>query len=126
MIFDFFPLAAVEDERRATLCGGRFQDSVEIDNDALVLKIYPNHTRHYLMISANPQEARIHLVADRVRRGVENPSPLGLMLRRNIEGAHLIAIRQPAWERIIHLDFEGAEGVFTLIVEPMERRSNIL
>src|SRR5258706_13460901 len=126
MNFDVFTLSAVVDELTATLYGGRVQDSLEIGNDALGLEIYANHTRHYLMISADPQEARIHLVADRVRRGVENPSPLGLMLRRNIEGADLIALRQPAWERIIHLDFEGAEGVFTLIVEPMERRSNIL
>jgi predicted ribosome quality control (RQC) complex YloA/Tae2 family protein len=77
-------------------------------------------------MSAHPQEARLHLVADRLRRGVEKPSPLGLMLRRNIEGAILTAVRQPDWERVILLDFEGAEGIFTLIVEPMERRANIL
>ena len=48
------------------------------------------------------------------------------MLRRNIEGAILTAVRQPDWERVILLDFDGAEGLFTLIVEPMKRRANIL
>src|SRR5258708_27187549 len=61
-----------------------------------------------------------------MRLGVEHPSQLGLMLRRNIEGAGLTAIYQPPWERVIQFEFEGAEGQFTLIAEPMERRSNVL
>ena len=126
MNFDVFTISAVIDELTATLQNGRVQDSLELGNDAIGLEIYASHARHYLLISAHPQEARIHLVSDRVRRGVENPSPLGLMLRRHIEGAILVAVSQPAWERVVHLEFEGTEGVFTLIVEPMERRSNVL
>jgi len=126
MNFDVFTTAAVVDELNRTLERGRVQDSLEIGDSAIGLEIYANHARHYLLISAHPQEARIHLVSDRVRRGVENPSPLGLMLRRYIEGAWIAAIRQPEWERIVHLEFDSPEGVFTLIVEPMERRSNIL
>jgi predicted ribosome quality control (RQC) complex YloA/Tae2 family protein len=126
MNFDVFTISAVVDELTATLQGGRVQDSLELGNDAIGLEIYANHARHYLLISAHPQEARIHLVPDRVRRGVENPSPLGLMLRRHIEGATLVSVSQPAWERVVHLEFEAPEGVFTLIAEPMERRSNIL
>ncbi|MCC7449311.1 MAG: NFACT family protein [Anaerolineae bacterium] len=126
MNFDVFTTAAVVDELNRTLERGRVQDSLEIGDSAIGLEIYANRARHYLLISAHPQEARIHLVPDRVRRGVENPSPLGLMLRRYIEGAWIAGIRQPEWERIVHLAFDSPEGVFTLIVEPMERRSNIL
>src|SRR5215213_4314122 len=124
MNFDVFTTAAVVDELTATIQGGRVQDSLELGEAAIGLEIYANHARRYLLISAHPQEARIHLVPDRVRRGVENPSPLGLMLRRHVEGAHLIRVSQPPWERIVHLEFDGPEGAFTLIVEPMERRSN--
>ncbi|MEP7285054.1 MAG: NFACT RNA binding domain-containing protein [Chloroflexota bacterium] len=126
MNFDYFTIAAVVDELTQTIQGGRVQDTLEIGEDAIGLEIYYNHARRYLLISAHPVEARIHLVSDRVRRGVETPSPLGLMLRRYVEDGKLIAISQPAWERIIHLEFEGAEGLLTLIVEPMQRRSNIL
>lgn len=126
MNFDVFTIAAIVDELTEQLQDGRVQDSLEIGNDAIGLEIYANHTRHYLLISAHPQEARVHLVSDRVRRGVENPSPLGLMLRRYVEGARLLAVRQPPWERVIEFDFEGGEGAFTLVAEPMERRSNIL
>ena len=126
MNFDAFTLSALVDELREAILGGRVQDSLEIGEEAIGLEIYANHIRHYLMISANPQQARVHLVPDRMRRGVEQPSPLGLMLRRYIEGAYLATVEQPAWERVLYLDFDGPEGKFRLIAEPMDRRSNIL
>jgi predicted ribosome quality control (RQC) complex YloA/Tae2 family protein len=126
MNFDVFTTAAIVDELIATVRDGRVQDSLEIGNDAIGLEVYANHTRHYLLISAHPQEARIHLVPDRVRRGVETPSPLGLLLRRYVEGAVLTSINQPDWERVVLLELDGPEGLFTIVVEPMERRSNIL
>src|SRR5258707_14365065 len=100
MNFDFFTTAAVVDELTQTVQDGRVQDSLELGEAAIGLEIYANHARHYLLISADPQEARVHLVSDRVRRGVENPSPLGLMLRRYVEDARLNGISQPPWERI--------------------------
>jgi len=126
MNVDVFTIAAVVAELNDKLVGGKIQDSLELGNDAIGFEVFQGGKRHYLMVSADPQEARIHLVADRVRRGVENPSPLGLMLRRYVEGARLTAVSQPAWERIVHVRFDGPEGEFLLIVEPMERRSNIL
>src|SRR5258707_10133542 len=126
MNYDVFTIAAVVDELKQTLQAGRIQDSFEIGDSAIGLEIYATHARHYLLISAHPQEARVQLVGDRVRRGVEQPSPLGLMLRRYVEGGRLVAIQQSAWERVIQFEFEGPEGPLTLIAEPMERRSNIL
>jgi predicted ribosome quality control (RQC) complex YloA/Tae2 family protein len=126
MNFDVFTTAAIIDELVDKLQGGRVQDTLEIGENALGFEIYAHQTRHYLLISAHPTEARIHLVPERLRRGVETPSPIGLMLRRYVEDGWLKAVHQPAWERIVHLVFEGPEGDLTVIVEPMERRSNIL
>src|ERR1041385_9151832 len=126
MNYDVFTTAAIVDELTQTIQGGRVQDSLEIGDSAVGLEIYANHIRHYLLVSAHPQEARVQLVSDRLRRGVEQPSPLGLMLRRYVEGGRLISIQQPAWERVVQFEFEGAEGPLTLVAEPMERRSNIL
>src|SRR5689334_18347896 len=126
MNYDVFTTSAVVDELVQTIQGGRVQDSLEIGESAIGLEIYANHARHYLLVSAHPQEARVQLAGDRLRRGVEQPSPLGLMLRRYVESAHLTEIRQPAWERVIEFDFDGPEGQLTLIAEPMERRSNVL
>ncbi len=126
MNFDVFTIAAVTAELNDRLRGGRVQDSLELGDDAVGLEIYNNHTRHYLYLSAHPQLARLHLVPERLRRGVEHPSPLGLMLRRCLEGSRFTGAAQPPWERIVHLMFVGSAGEFTLIAEPMERRSNLL
>ena len=126
MNYDVFTIAAVVDELNRLIAGGKVQDSLEIGGDALGLEIYAGHKRHYLLISADQQSARVHLVSDRVRRGVEMPSPLGLLVRRYVEGGRFIRAVQPAWERVIYLDFSGPEGEVTLIAEPMERRGNIL
>jgi predicted ribosome quality control (RQC) complex YloA/Tae2 family protein len=126
MNFDAVTIMALVDELNQTLSGGRIQDSVQIDDDSFGLEVYANQQRHYLLISAHQQYARILLAGEKLRRGVQKPSPLGLLLRRYAEGARVEKIRQPAWERVVILELDGPEGVFEVIVEPMERRANIL
>jgi predicted ribosome quality control (RQC) complex YloA/Tae2 family protein len=126
MNFDAVTIMALVDELNQTLSGGRIQDSVQIDDDSFGLEVYANQQRHYLLISAHQQYARILLAGEKLRRGVQKPSPLGLLLRRYAEGARVEGIRQPDWERVVILDLDGPEGVFEMIVEPMERRANIL
>ncbi len=126
MNFDAVTIMALADELRATLSGGRVQDTLEVDDESIGLEIYANHQRHYLLLSAHQQFARVHLSSDKLRRGVETPSPLGLLLRRYVEGAWISAVRQPPWERVLIFDLESPQGVFSLIAEPMERRANLL
>jgi len=126
MYFDAVTLMAVVDELNDTLAGGRIQDTVQVDADTFGLEVYAGRARHYLLLSAHQQYARLHLAGEKTRRGVQKPTPLGLLLRRYAEGARLEGVRQPAWERVAILDLDGPEGVFQLVVEPMERRANLL
>jgi predicted ribosome quality control (RQC) complex YloA/Tae2 family protein len=126
MNFDAVTIMALVDELNAALAGGRVQDTVQIDADSFGLEIYAGHQRYYLLLSAHQQLARVYLAGEKLRRGVQTPSPLGLLLRHDAEGARIEEVRQPAWERVVILDLEGPEGVFELIAEPMERRANIL
>jgi predicted ribosome quality control (RQC) complex YloA/Tae2 family protein len=126
MYFDVFTIAALVDELTDILTGGKIQDTLELGDDALGFEIYSGHARHYLLISADPQQARLHLVPDKLRRGVETPSPLGLLVRHHLENGRVVSIQQPPWERVVHINCDSAEGPATLIVEPMERRGNIL
>src|SRR5690606_32727521 len=66
------------------------------------------------------------LVPDKLRRGLQTPTTLGLLFRRYVEGGIITHVSQPAWERILHIDVQGQEGDMTIIVEPMERRANLL
>jgi predicted ribosome quality control (RQC) complex YloA/Tae2 family protein len=126
MYFDYFTTAALLDELKTTLLSGRIQDIIEMDEVSLGLEIYANHARHYLYITADPEQPRLHRVQEKLRRGVTVPSPLGLLLNRHIEGGQITAIRHPPWERIIIFDILTLDGAFSLIVEPIERRANIL
>ncbi len=126
MNFDAITIMALVDELNGTLAGGRIQDSVQIDDESFGLEVYANHRRHYVLMSAHQQFARVHLAEEKLRRGVHKPSPLGLLLRRYTEGARIDSVSQPAWERVVIFDIDGPEGVFELIIEPMERRANIL
>ncbi|MFN8448496.1 MAG: NFACT RNA binding domain-containing protein [Anaerolineae bacterium] len=126
MYLDVFTLSALVDEFLDTLVGGRVQDSLSVDEFGLGLEIYASHRRHYLYMSADPQTPRIHFVPDKLRRGLQTPTQLGLLFRRYVEGGMIAHVSQPDWERIVHIDIQGQEGDVTIIVEPMERRSNLL
>lgn len=126
MNLDAFTLSALVDEFMDTLVGGRVQDSLGVDEDSIGLEIYANHRRQYLYLSANQSTPRVHLVPDRLRRGVAKPSTVGLLFRRYVEGGLIAHVSQPAWERVLQIDVQGPEGEVSLIIEPMERRSNLL
>ncbi|MFN8529432.1 MAG: NFACT family protein [Anaerolineae bacterium] len=126
MYIDAFSVAALVDEFLDTLVGGRVQDSIAVDEDSIGLEIYANHRRQYLYLSANNQQPRVHIVPDKLRRGVPKPSQLGLLFRRYVEGGSVEHVQQPAWERILEIEVDGPEGRVTIIIEPMERRSNLL
>lgn len=126
MYFDAVTIRALAGELDARLRGGRIQDSVQIDAASFGLEVYASHERHYLLLSADQRYPRALLADEKLRRGVQKPSPLGLLLRRYVEGARIDAVQQPPWERLIVFAIDGPEGVFELIVEPMERRANLL
>lgn len=126
MYFDAVTIRALVSELDARLRGGRIQDSVQIDAESFGLEVYANRERHNLLLSASQQYPRVLLASEKLRRGVQQPSPLGLLLRRYAEGARIDAVHQPPWERLIIFDLDGPEGVFKLVVEPMERRANLL
>jgi predicted ribosome quality control (RQC) complex YloA/Tae2 family protein len=126
MYLDAFTLAALADELLDTIVGGRVQDVLDVDETGIGLEIYGQHQRRYLYLSADPKTPRIHLVDDKLRRGLPKPTNVGLLLRRYLEGGTIAHVSQPVWERILYIDCDGPEGAVSVIIEPMERRSNLL
>ena len=125
MPLDALTLAALADELGASLVGGRVQAVVPVDALALALEIYHGR-RDYLLLSADPQTARVHLTDAKGRRGVEKETPFLLMLRKYVKGARLVNVSTPRWERILVLDFDGAEGPSRIVAELMGRLSNLI
>ena len=126
MYFDALTTAAIAAELRAKVFDGRVQQVLLPDQRSVALEIYAHHQRRYLFVSAHPQTARIHLLAVKPRRGVDGVTPLLLLLRKYVRGAHLVELHQPPAERVLHLIFEGPHGPTTLVVEAIGRQSNLV
>lgn len=117
--------AAVVDELRETILEGRVQAVLQPDEWSVGLEVYARHQRRYLLLSAHPEYARVHLVEEKLRRGVESASPLLLLLRKYVRGGRIVGVVQPPFERIIHMRIAHREGETTLIAEVMGRYANV-
>ncbi|MGC8873383.1 MAG: Rqc2 family fibronectin-binding protein [Chloroflexia bacterium] len=131
MFYDALTAHAVVAELRRTIRGGRVQHVVQSGPLTLGLEIYAGHRRHYLVASAHPENARLHLVQAKPSRDPRAQSPLLLHLRKRLVGAYLEEVTAWPLERVIEMTFRHPglppeEQVNHLIVEVMGRQSNIL
>ncbi len=128
MHFDALTLACVVTELTSTVVGGRVQQVLLPDETSIGLELYAQRQRRYLLISAHPGAGRLYLASQKLRRGVDQETPLLLLLRKYVRDSVLDAVVQPdPTERMLYLLFDHPGlGVVKLIVEPMGRLSNIL
>lgn len=103
MYFDALTLAAVTDELRATILGGRIQRVLLPDALSIGLEVYAHRQRSQVLVSAHPQFARVHLVRGKLSRGMEQATPLLLLLRKYLDGGRIVALDHPPLERIVVL-----------------------
>jgi predicted ribosome quality control (RQC) complex YloA/Tae2 family protein len=123
--YDAWVMAAVAEEVR-DLQGTKVQDVVRTSDDCYELELYAQGRRHYLLASLAPQDSRLHLLSQKLRRGAE-PSPLHLILKKRLVGARLAAVVQPPFERVLRMLFQHPhEGTLELVAEIMGRYSNLL
>jgi predicted ribosome quality control (RQC) complex YloA/Tae2 family protein len=126
MNFDVFTISALTDEFMDTLVGGRIQNVINVDAMGLGLEIYAHSKRRYLYLSADSDNPRVHVMDDKLRRGIQKPTQIGLLFRSYVDDGIITHVSQPSWERIMHIDVEGEKGEVTIIIEPMVRRANVL
>lgn len=124
MHVDHLTLACLRD-RLDGLLGARVQRVVLPDERSVGLELYAGK-RFQLLISAHPQHARMLLVPQKPRRGVETATPLLLLLRKWVRGGRMVDVTQPPWERILELHFEGEAGPCRLVAELIGRYSNLI
>ena len=135
MHVDALTLAALADELRAELAGARVEDVVQPTPHAVALQCWGGGRTDWLLASAHPQLARVHLLDRKPQKLVAEPPVFVMLLRKHLEGARVVAITQPRWERVLEIGFArgGAGGGGTpgqpaswLVVEIMGRLSNII
>lgn len=128
MHFDAVTVAGVVAELQRTIEGGRVQQVIAPDKHSIGMEIYAQRQRYYLLFSADPQKSRVHLIQEKLRRGVETPSPLLLLLRKYVRGSQVTAIEQPdPTERVLFCHFSHPEhGKTVLVAEVIGQRSNLI
>ncbi len=110
MNLDALTVAAVVEELRGAILHGRVQHVLLPTPMSIGLEVYREGRRHQLLASANPRSARLHLVESRLSRGVEQDSPLLLLLRKHVRKGVVTAIEQPDLERIVVLSITKYPG----------------
>ncbi len=124
---DAITLAAIRRELDETLTGGRVQAVVQPDEHSLALEIFRDGQRRWLLISSDARASRVHLLAEKARRGVATDTPFLLLARKRLRGARLADVIQPGWERLLYLSFAHPEqGESVLVAEIMGRWSNLV
>ena len=132
MQIDALTLAALTDEFERELRGARVDDVIQPTPHSIALQLWGGGRNRWLFISAHPQLAHLRLTSAKPRKLATEPPPFVMLLRKHLEGARIVAARQPAWERIVELGFargaDVAEGraATWLIAEVMGRFSNII
>ncbi|HEU5348094.1 MAG TPA: NFACT family protein, partial [Ktedonobacterales bacterium] len=129
---DALTLAALAEELRAELPGARIDDVIQPTPHAIALQCWGSGRNRWLLATAHPQLARVHLIEHKPRKLVTEPPAFVMLLRKHLEGARIAAIRQPRWERLIEIGFgrgpSVADGVASvwLVAEIMGQISNLI
>ncbi len=126
-MFDAITLAAVADELNEKILHGRVQEIVQLDALSFGFEIYAQHHRHYLYVTAHPDEARVHLVSQKLRGSGEAPTSFLLLLRKYADGAMVDSVAPLPHERVLKIQLDHAEeGISTLVVETIGKYSNLI
>ncbi|ACA59808.1 Rqc2 family fibronectin-binding protein [Candidatus Desulforudis audaxviator] len=130
MPYDGLVLAAVCRELEAKLAGSRIQRVQQPEKLTLVLQFRTPGMTYHLLLSAHPQQARVHLTGERLENPL-SPPLFCSVCRKHLEGGRVEAFIQPGFERVLQLavlsrDELGRESKKLLIAEIMGRHSNLV
>lgn len=130
MPYDGLVLAAVRRELEEKLAGSRIQRVQQPEKLTLVLQFRTPGTTYHLLLSAHPQQARVHLTGERLENPL-SPPLFCSVCRKHLEGGRVEAFVQPGFERVLMLavlsrDELGRDSKKLLIAEIMGRHSNLV
>jgi len=125
--FDTLIMKAVKDQLEKEFTGSPVQKVYENDRGEIILHLYSHGRQPGLLLSANPQYARVHMTYGRFKHK-EQPSPFCMLLRKYLVGGRARAFSNPALERILEIEFDPPYGMSAtrLVAEIMDRRSNLI
>lgn len=130
MAFDGIFTRCITDELNTMFAGAKINKIVSPTYDEIIFSMHKNKKKINLFISCNNESARIHATDD-IPENSKKPFAFCTVLRKHVQGANIVKIKQKGFERIveIHLEAKDQMGFVTqkiLIVEIMGKHSNIV
>jgi len=126
---DAFHIRRLSQELNAFLVHGKINRISQVNKDELTFIIYTGKTTVKLILSASASGARVCLAAME-----KEPAPVApnfcMLLRKHLQGAEILDVRQHEFERIIEIDLhcvtDFSESTRTLHCELMGKYSNVV
>ncbi len=130
MAFDAGMILALASEIKEKTLGARVEKVHQPERDEIVLLLHIGRENLRLVISASPNNPRIHL-SEIPKENPSAPPIFCTMLRKYLTGAKITDVRTVGFERIIFIDFEAHDDLgypfsVTLVAEIMGKYSNII
>ena len=130
MPLDAVTLRAALGELHSELAGGRIEKVYQPDREEVILAIRGKVGAKRLLISVAAAAPRMHLIQETIENPA-SPPMFCMLLRKHIQGAKIVSIRQPSLERmaVIELDTADELGVPCkkyLNAELMGKYSNLI
>jgi predicted ribosome quality control (RQC) complex YloA/Tae2 family protein len=118
-------IAAVVEEIAPVLTGGWIQKIHQPAPRAVTLEIRVPGRTHSLLLSADPETARLHFARQPL---INPPAPpvFCQFLRAHIQGARIDAIMQVSGDRIVRMNLSAREGPCVLVAELTGRHADLL
>ena len=126
---DAFHIRRLAGELNAFLTGGRINRISQVNKDELTFIIYTGKSTVKLVLSANASNARVCLSLTE-KEPAPVPPNFCMLLRKHLQNAEILAVRQHEFERIIEIDLhcttDFSQSTRTLHCELMGKYSNVV
>ncbi len=126
---DAFHIRRLAVELNGLLTGGKINRISQVNKDELTFVVYTGKSTVKLVVSANASGARVCLSATE-KEPAPVPPNFCMLLRKHLQGAEILEIRQHEFERIVEIDFhcttDFSESKRTLHCELMGKYSNVV
>ena len=126
---DGMMMAAVIRELNTRIIGSRIDRITQPEKQMLILFLRANGTNLKLLLSASPDNARLHLTKENYLNPMEAPL-FCMLMRKHLAGGRILDICQPGGDRVCRIDIAnrdemGDEKTLSLYLEVMGHHSNL-
>lgn len=130
MALDGSFLRHIKHELEEKIIGARADKIYQPNREEIIIAFRTRHEALKVIFSARANSARVGII-ENTPENPKQPPMLCMLLRKKLQGARVVKIRQPELERVLHFDFDavnelGDRVTLTLTAEIMGKYSNII